>query len=261
MLNSGNKYIFDWPQMKQWNLTEEMLPIGSIVINQPPSLYTQFKVQLWWLAFIILALTLLSIAQLWKSLIQRKAYLELENLVHERTVELESANERLEVMTVTDPLTGLANRRKFEEFLRQEHARAKRSNLPLSLLFIDNFKLYNDHYGHQSGDNCLQKVSEILKENSRRAGDLAARFGGEEFVVILTDTSLERASEIAEKIRLSVQSLNLPHELSEYKNVTISIGIAEQQKGSVSFEELIKLADQQLYQAKENGRNCTSTTN
>ena len=142
---------------------------------------------------------------------------------------LEESNRKLEVLSITDALTGIANRRRFDEQMAREHARHVRTGAELSviLLDIDHFKAFNDTYGHVYGDDCLRRVARALAECVARPGDLVARYGGEEFVFILPETSLSGAVELAEKIRRSVLNLSIPHQsspTSEY--VTISLGVA-----------------------------------
>ena len=184
----------------------------------------------------------------------------LEAKVQVRTAELEAANRQLRELTVTDALTGLANRRHFDAVLFDEWARALRSGQPLAVLMIDvdYFKAYNDHYGHLAGDECLRAVSRILRGAARRAGDLVARYGGEEFVVVAVDTDLAAALNLAEALRSAVAATAMPHELSALANgvVTVSIGVAvcvpsmDETSGG-----LVQLADAALYQAKSGGRN------
>jgi len=159
----------------------------------------------------------------------------------------------------TDGLTGLANRRKLEEHLGKEWRRMLRSSSPLTLMMvdIDYFKNYNDYYGHLAGDDCLKKVANQLKGFCRRPGDLAARFGGEEFTLVFPDTDPERASYLAEKVRKAVESLKIRHEDSEAGGyVTISIGVVSRvPDANSSSTDLVSEADHNLYKAKEAGRN------
>lgn len=183
---------------------------------------------------------------------------ELEQRVAERTLELEQANQQLAALSVTDGLTGIANRRHFDAVLAVEWARASRTRQPMALMMldVDLFKRYNDHYGHQAGDEALKSVAGVLKESARRPSDLAARYGGEEFVVIAANTDATSAQRIAETIRGSVESLAIPHEKSPNGRVTVSIGIAvSAPDNQVSSEKLVSMADEALYHAKETGRN------
>ena len=167
--------------------------------------------------------------------------------------------EKFKSLSTIDGLTGIANRRFFEERLGYEWGRATRDARPLSLIIcdIDYFKLYNDNYGHLNGDICLKKVAEALRDTLKRPGDLVARYGGEEFAVILPETDLEGASLVAEKLRAGVEALGIEHERSEASNyLTISLGVATAvPSADITASKLMDLADQALYQAKREGRN------
>jgi diguanylate cyclase (GGDEF)-like protein len=180
-----------------------------------------------------------------------------ENLLLE---ELEKGNQRLDRLSRFDPLTEIANRRHFDEFLEQVWARAQQSGQTVSLLMmdIDHFKSYNDHYGHPAGDACLKDVAEALSAHLRRPGDMVARFGGEEFIAVLTDTSLPMALVAAERVRAGVEALGRPHAASSnLAQVTVSIGVASVQANAphASPSKLVAAADEALYQAKSGGRN------
>ncbi|NOX36490.1 MAG: diguanylate cyclase [Calditrichaeota bacterium] len=173
--------------------------------------------------------------------------------------ELEAANLELARLSIIDGLTGIPNRRRFDEFLELECKRARRNKLPLSLILIDvdHFKLYNDFYGHLKGDECLQAIARVLSDVVHRPGDLVARYGGEEFAAILSETDAEGAMIIARKFQERVEDQGIPHEKSPIASVvTISQGIA-----TCTFQKpvepptLIEYADRALYQAKANGRN------
>ncbi|MBN9163199.1 MAG: diguanylate cyclase [Myxococcales bacterium] len=163
---------------------------------------------------------------------------------------------KLEWLATTDALTGLANRRRFDEQIAAEVARAARTGAPLSLVFcdVDHFKRYNDRYGHQRGDACLVEVARALDGVVRRPADLAARYGGEEFALVLPDTGQEGAANLVERLRAAVRELALEHEGSEAHGVvTLSAGVATV-VGSWTVEEVIELADRALYEAKQAGR-------
>lgn len=187
----------------------------------------------------------------------------LEKLVSAKTRELEEANEKLKALVNIDGLTGLENRRYFDEVLNIEIRRAPRTDSTLSLLMcdIDFFKLYNDHYGHVMGDECLKKIAGCFRNTFMRATDVPARFGGEEFAVILPDTELEEAGKLSEKLSQCIHALDIIHEASSAADhVTISIGIASMLPDKqVSCTDLIGMADQALYSAKANGRNRIET--
>lgn len=158
-----------------------------------------------------------------------------------------------------DPLTNIANRRRFDAAIRREWQRAIRNNtaLTLMLLDVDQFKLYNDTLGHQAGDRCLQQVALAIQTHARRPQDLAARYGGEEFVLLLAETAPQVGGKLAENVRAKVESLQLPHPKSAVSPyVTVSIGVATFDVGqNMDIESLIKAADDALYRAKEKGRN------
>jgi len=158
-----------------------------------------------------------------------------------------------------DELTGLANRRRFDEELQREISRARRGGFSLSLLLadIDCFKGFNDHYGHLAGDNCLKQVASALQRAVYRAGDLVARYGGEEFTTILPQTEIEGASIVAERQRRQVEALNISNDPSTAaKTVTVSIGvITARPTAQTTPEQFIAAADKALYRAKKAGRN------
>jgi diguanylate cyclase (GGDEF)-like protein len=182
----------------------------------------------------------------------------LEQRVAERTAALAAANQQLERLSNTDGLTGIANRRYFDEQFAQMKAFAQRSQLPLSVLMldIDWFKLYNDHYGHIEGDDCLKQVAHALQQQVYRQSDLVARYGGEEFVVLLFDTDAPAAQLLAERMVHAVRDLHLPHAMSAFAQVSISIGVASwSPKGDQTIASLLDRADTALYEAKQHGRN------
>ena len=160
---------------------------------------------------------------------------------------------------VFDALTSIPNRRFFIEHLVHELRRGRREQVPLALLIcdIDDFKSYNDTFGHQAGDRCLRAVADLLRESLQRGSDFCARYGGEEFVVVLPNTTLKGALRVAERIRESVSGLGMWHPASSRGIVTISIGVAEEPAGAQDpdHESLIRRADEALYRAKERGRN------
>lgn len=173
--------------------------------------------------------------------------------------ELKIANQELQRLAALDGLTGVANRRRFDEYLSDEWQRMARDQLPISLILadIDFFKKYNDTYGHQAGDACLRRVADALRFCAKRSVDLVARYGGEEFAVILPHTTTEGAFQVAEEIRTTVNSLKIAHANSTVSpSVTLSLGIAcMYPMPSTSPTMLIAAADVALYQAKAAGRN------
>ena len=194
-----------------------------------------------------------------ESFLNRKTIEENNDELNEINQKLQEANETLEKLSITDALSDLNNRRKFEEAIALEWNRCKRHKVELSIIFIDIdfFKLYNDNYGHQSGDQCIRKIAKILKGASRRASDFVARYGGEEFVVVLSHIGKEEAYEAAESIRKDIENLEIVHDYSNIsKFVTASLGIYTCIPTiDISIEEFIQKADKALYMAKKNNRN------
>jgi diguanylate cyclase (GGDEF)-like protein len=183
-------------------------------------------------------------------------------MVDARTAELRAANLLLEEQSRSDPLTGLANRRHFDELKEVEFRRALRLEQPLSVLMcdVDLFKDYNDTYGHATGDYCLQVVAEILTSVFARAGELVARIGGEEFAVLLPGTDALQAREGAERLRQRLSERAVEHTSSSVApHVTLSIGVAQFDPDTMDrFDLLLHRADQALYRAKRMGRNQIS---
>ncbi|MCK5163169.1 MAG: diguanylate cyclase [Desulfobacula sp.] len=173
--------------------------------------------------------------------------------------ELKKVNEKLKMLSVIDGLTQIPNRRRFDEYLESEWKRHYRDKDKISVVLsdIDFFKLYNDNYGHQAGDDCLKKVAQAIQDSAHRSADLAARYGGEEFVLVLPRTDAGGAMAVAEKVRINVMNLEIAHEKSKVNDhVTLSLGVATMVPGKDnSAEDLVALSDQALYEAKENGRN------
>ena len=186
---------------------------------------------------------------------------QLEQEIQKRKViekALQEVNQKLELLVNVDGLTGISNRRHFDNCLSREWRRLKREQKPLSLIIcdVDHFKLYNDSYGHLQGDNCLHQIAQTMAQIINRPADLVARYGGEEFAVILPNTDLLGAHEVAKKLRQSIKDLKLRHKSSQTGQfVTISIGISSQiPHQDQSLEDLIITADQALYAAKAQGR-------
>lgn len=179
------------------------------------------------------------------------------------TLKLQS--DLLRTMALMDGLTGVANRRKFDEDLSADWRQCFREQKPLSLILadVDFFKRYNDRYGHQAGDGCLRAVAQALAETVRRPYDLLARYGGEEFACVLPNTDLSGAVEIATRMQAGVRALDIEHSASDVDRVvTISLGVATlTPSGDLDFQALIEAADKQLYEAKSAGRGrvCSSS--
>lgn len=171
---------------------------------------------------------------------------------------LDEANQQLLKLTQVDPLTEAINRRGMDETLQRAWRinQRERSELSIILLDIDHFKSYNDHYGHQQGDECLKQFSQVVKSQLHRPADMLARYGGEEFMIIMPDTPIEGAKVIAAKTIRALEDAQIPHEFSATcGHVTASLGVTSSRFGASNIEALIEQADQSLYAAKERGRN------
>jgi diguanylate cyclase (GGDEF)-like protein/PAS domain S-box-containing protein len=172
--------------------------------------------------------------------------------------ELKQMQEQLEQLATLDGLTEISNRRRFDSYLAQEWQRTSREQRPLSLILfdIDYFKCYNDHYGHQQGDQCLVQVAQAAKQMAGRPDDLVARYGGEEFAVVLPNTHAHGAATVAEKILQAVRDLQIPHAASAISShVTVSAGVVSWDAAShKTLDLLIQAADRALYEAKRQGR-------
>ncbi len=230
-------------------------PAVLMIVVKPPFFRT------WWFYGLLAVCLVMPIRWLARKREERQREREddLRRIIDEKTLQLENANRWLEKLSYLDPLTGIPNRRYFDEVIDEEWRRAQRAEGPLSLMFIDldHFKSYNDMYGHQAGDACLKSAAGALRGVLKRAGDHVARYGGEEFVVILGGASLDDALHVAEMMRASVESKEIRHEGNPPAGVvTASFGVASafpQPHSDVAL--LIKAADDALYLAKENGRN------
>ncbi len=183
----------------------------------------------------------------------------LELRIAERTRELQVANAALQALSHQDPLTGVANRRAFEEAIDREWRRCVRNRQEIAVIMVDvdMFKRFNDYYGHPVGDQCLTTVAETLDTQIHRSTDFVARYGGEEFVVLLPETGTASAVRVAERMRLAIEKLSIPHEASTTTDVvTASFGVvAVTASAAMASTELVAKADQALYAAKEAGRN------
>lgn len=179
-------------------------------------------------------------------------------LAHEDTTERKIAEQRVLDLARIDGLTGVYNRRYFDEFLEKEWRRCCRQGQPISLalLDIDHFKLLNDHYGHQYGDDCLRKIGEVLNRFGRRAGDLCARYGGEEFALVFGSTPLEGALVVVQQIVAAIETLKVANEASPTRPViTVSVGLTTlYPRRGTKPAALIEAADRLLYRAKDTGR-------
>ena len=178
-------------------------------------------------------------------------------------IDLKLKTDLLDSLANLDGLTGIPNRRNFDIHFDQEWRRGRRNNteLSLSMIDVDFFKMYNDNYGHAQGDRCLKTIATTLNYHTKRAGDFVARYGGEEFVVILPTRTLDEANQFAEMLKQAVLNEKITHKYSQCaEQITLSFGIASvMPSGDIEYQDLLIAADAQLYNAKEKGRNCISS--
>ena len=216
--------------------------------------------QLWWFRLLVVGMSVFTLALLYRIRIDRltRHQLQLQQLVAARTAELEESNRKLAALSTTDGLTGVVNRRGFDLALAAEWRRAARTGQPvaLSMLDVDYFKKYNDHYGHQAGDATLRAVADLITSHGRRATDIVARYGGEEFALLAAATDAADAFGAAHGICTELARRQLPHEQSPLGILTISIGVAVLVPSDDNTPELlVEMADRALYRAKQQGRN------
>jgi len=186
----------------------------------------------------------------------RKEYLQ--------NIQLKKINRQLLISSNSDGLTGVANRRFFDKRIFIEWNRCKRIGQPISVIMfdVDYFKAFNDAMGHQAGDSCLRSVSDIIRQNTRRASDFIARYGGEEFVAILAYTDLPAATAMANRIRAAVENAKIPHPASkagQFVTVSAGVGSANPTGTNFSYLRVVEAADAALYEAKSKGRNCVES--
>jgi diguanylate cyclase (GGDEF)-like protein len=256
-------YYFDYPSVRRFGLRN--LPKQAVILNRPESVWDRYR---WQIVAGISAIVIeaVLITALVVALRDRRRMLadldaernNLEDRVLQRTLELLMANAKLEQLATTDPLTGIANRRKMTAQIASELERARRFGHPLSLLMvdIDYFKRINDTFGHELGDKAIVAVSRLLTE-SLRAIDMVARFGGEEFVVLMPETDLDVAVLAAERLREAASALRIDCESGAQVALTLSVGVASAlANGSADTpSSLLVRADKALYRAKKQGRN------
>ena len=234
-----------------------MTAMYAYALEQVASMTPEVRLNNWLFCFAAVCISLIASFRMDQD--QRRAYLARMR-EQERNDELSHAVELLARLSAEDALTAVANRREFERRLAVEWGRARREGQPLSVVMVDVdcFKNYNDHYGHQAGDACLQQIAARLRGVPQRSSDLVARYGGEEFIVLLPGTDDEDAAAIAERMRQAIVDLQIPHAASRVApGVTASFGVAAMHPDEgAQPQALIAAADAALYRAKEKGRNC-----
>jgi diguanylate cyclase (GGDEF)-like protein len=256
-------YQFDFPATQRFHLRN--LPADAMMLNRPADVWDLYRWQIiGGLSLIVLQGVL--ITSLFIALRDRRRTTvaladernNLEDRVLQRTLELLLANQKLEKLATTDPLTGIANRRKMTEQISHELDRARRFHHPLSLLMIDidHFKRINDTYGHEVGDKAIVAIARLLTE-SMRGVDLVARFGGEEFVLLMPETHVEVAVHAAERLRAAVAALTVEAGDGALVAQTISVGVSSADPSGTldTPSSLLVRADKALYRAKKDGRN------
>jgi diguanylate cyclase (GGDEF)-like protein len=219
------------------------------LIYQPPQ-----PTDLHWLLWVLAVGAILLVVVV---LIARRFY-RFNWQLRQQLEENRRLQEQLRALTIIDPLTGLHNRRHFDVACATEWERACRGNRPLAMMFIDvdYFKSYNDYHGHRAGDDCLAAVGKAVGQSLQRPADLAARYGGDEFVVLLPDTDTDGALDVARRVLAAIGALDIPHGASPFGRVTSSIGVAQLVPGANhTFQELLEHADRALYAVKQAGRN------
>jgi diguanylate cyclase (GGDEF)-like protein len=256
-------YYFDYPTARRAGLRN--IPPEAVMLNRPHNVWELYRWQIVSAGALIVVEGLLITALVLALRSRRRTMKELagernnlEDRILQRTLELLQANRKLEELATTDPLTGIANRRKMTEQIAQELERARRFHHPLSLLMIDidHFKRINDTYGHDVGDQAIMRVATLLTA-SLRAVDLVARFGGEEFVLLMPETHVAVAAHAAERLRDQAAQLKVEAENGLEVQLTISIGVAAANPHGMadSPSSLLVRADKALYRAKKEGRN------
>lgn len=257
----NTEYVFDWRQLKRWEIDESRLPPDSKVEFRDFSIWDLYKWQILGMIIVVLLEAILIIVLLVIRARKRKAEadlrrlnIELESIVRDRTYELIQLNGQLELTARTDVLTGLNNRRYMSERIEEEFARFARSGKPFSLVIadIDRFKKINDTYGHQVGDDILKSISEGLRVEIR-ACELVARWGGEEFLFLLPETDVEQAAIFSERLRKKIAE-KIYFCGDRKLQVSLTFGVAAAQAGD-TVDEVMKRADDALYLGKRAGRN------
>jgi len=262
----------DWPELATiFDKAFQVIPPQTHHLIRQKSLPLKYEYGISWKNIITwavgitsVALTILFIIVVWNRRLKTEVLkrIQIEKQMKNLNIDLHKANAELERLSQIDDLTSLYNRRYFDEHLLKEWNRHCRSQSSLSLIMcdIDYFKNYNDVYGHLAGDDCIKQVTQVIKQHAKRSCEIASRYGGEEFSIILTETNSDEAITLAQSIRSDIEQLSIPHSGSSIKpTVTLSLGVATliptREKSS---DSIILLADKALYQSKENGRNQVS---
>lgn len=240
------KTVYDYKALKGWEIDEDRILPSARIINKPPNYFIRHRIQILISTITIIFITIISFL-IYRQLLMKKTNKKFQELYEE----IRRKNQQLNIISELDSLTGLKNRRAIDRVIKNELDRSSRYGTPISILLIDvdHFKRVNDTYGHNIGDKVLTEISEVLGENIRST-DSVARWGGEEFLIIAANTSLEEAMKFGEKIRGKIEEFNF----TKIERLTVSIGISQHRPGE-SFNKLYERVDEALYSAKEKGRN------
>jgi diguanylate cyclase (GGDEF)-like protein len=261
LVELGHTHVGRWQHIFDVYRELGLAPGGADVdlgglIYQPPQ-----PADLRWLLWVLAAGALILTAVTWVARRFYRLSWRLRQQLEENGRQLDE-NRRLQAellaLTIIDPLTGLHNRRHLDVVCATEWERARRDRRPLAVLFmdIDYFKAYNDFHGHRAGDDCLAAVGKAVEQSLQRPADVAARYGGDEFVVLLPDTYTDGALDVGRRVLGAIAGIHIPHGASAFGQVTLSIGIAALIPGpNQGFQELLERADRALYAAKQAGRN------
>lgn len=245
------KYMFDYKELKKFDISISSLPKNSIIINEPETFTYKYNTQILIFSFLIVMLLIIGI------LFKQRNEKILKNMVLEKTSHLNELNKKLEHLSSIDFLTTLYNRRYFNEQLEKDWNIFKNKKSPLSIIMIDvdHFKKYNDTYGHLPGDLCLQRLAKSFLMTLDPYSATVTRYGGEEFTIILSE-SLDITKIISKEIIKNVRDLKIPHSSSPLGVVTVSIGVGiGSSSENKTSKDLVKLSDDALYESKNSGRN------
>jgi diguanylate cyclase (GGDEF)-like protein len=255
LVQLGHTHVGRWQHIFDVYRELGLAPAEGVDIDIRGLIYHSPQPTDWrWLLWVLAAGALILAVVTW---IARRFY-RVSSRLRQQLEENRRLQDELRALTILDPLTGLHNRRHFDTVSATEWERARRDHRPLTVLFIDidYFKFYNDFYGHRAGDDCLAAVGKAIGQSLQRPADLAARYGGDEFVVLLPDTYTDGGLDVGQRLLASIAELDIPHGGSPFGRVTSTIGVAQLVPGpNHRFQELLERADRALYAAKQAGRN------
>jgi diguanylate cyclase (GGDEF)-like protein len=254
LVELGHTHIGRWQHIFEVYRELDLAPGGADIDMRGLIYQPSPPTDLHWLLWVLAVAAIILAVVVW---IARRFY-RFNWRLRQQLEENRRLQDELRALTITDPLTGLHNRRHFDIVCATEWERARRDRRPLNVLFIDidYFKSYNDDHGHRAGDDCLAAVGKTIGQSLQRPADLAARYGGDEFVVLLPDTDAGGALDVARRVLAAIGALDIPHGASPFRRVTSSIGLAEMVPGpNDTSQELLERADRALYAAKQAGRN------